>query len=32
VPSSTLDANIEAFELGKQEAKKFLQKLKEGGS
>ena len=29
VPSSTLDANMEAFELGKQEAKKFLQKLKE---
>ena len=32
VPSSTLDTNIEAFELGKQEAKKFLQKLKEEGN
>ncbi|GAH20311.1 unnamed protein product, partial [marine sediment metagenome] len=32
VPSSTLDTNLEAFELGKQEAKRFLQKLKEEGS
>jgi len=30
VPSSTLQANIEAFEYGKQEAKEFLNKLKGG--
>ncbi|MFW9950109.1 MAG: 2-oxoacid:acceptor oxidoreductase family protein [Candidatus Thorarchaeota archaeon] len=29
VPSSTLEKNLEAFEFGKQEAKEFLQKLKE---
>ena len=29
VPNSTLDKNFEAFELGKQEAVKFLNKLKE---
>lgn len=29
VPSSTLDANIEAFELGKQEAQEYLKQLKE---
>jgi len=30
VPSSTLDVNIEAFELGKQEAQEYLKQLKEG--
>ena len=30
VPNSTLDKNLEAFELGKQEAKEFLRKLREG--
>jgi 2-oxoglutarate ferredoxin oxidoreductase subunit gamma len=29
VPSSTLDANVEAFELGKQEAQEYLKQLKE---
>lgn len=29
VPSTSLDKNIEAFELGKQEAKNFLKQLKE---
>ena len=29
VPSSTLDKNLEAFELGKMEAQEFLKKLKE---
>jgi 2-oxoglutarate ferredoxin oxidoreductase subunit gamma len=29
VPSSSLDKNLEAFELGKQEAKEFLKQLKE---
>jgi 2-oxoglutarate ferredoxin oxidoreductase subunit gamma len=29
VPSSTLDANIEAFELGKQEAQEYLKQIKE---
>jgi Pyruvate/2-oxoacid:ferredoxin oxidoreductase gamma subunit len=28
VPSSTIDKNLEAFELGKQEAKEFLKSLK----
>lgn len=30
VPSSTLDKNMEAFELGKKEAQDFITKLKEG--
>ena len=30
IPASTLDTNLEAFELGKQEAQEFLQKLQEG--
>ncbi len=30
VPSSTLDKNLEAFELGKKEAQEFLKQLKEG--
>ncbi|MCK4687397.1 MAG: 2-oxoacid:acceptor oxidoreductase family protein [Candidatus Lokiarchaeota archaeon] len=30
VPSSTLDKNLEAFELGKKEAQDFLKQLKEG--
>ena len=30
VPPNTLDTNLEAFELGKQEAKEFLKKLEEG--
>jgi len=30
VPSSTLDVNIEAFELGKREAQEYLKQLKEG--
>ncbi len=30
VPSSTLENNLEAYELGKQEAKEFLNQLKEG--
>ena len=30
VPPSTLDKNLEAFELGKQEALEFLKKLEEG--
>jgi Pyruvate/2-oxoacid:ferredoxin oxidoreductase gamma subunit len=29
VPSATINQNLEAFELGKQEAEKFLSKLKE---
>jgi 2-oxoglutarate ferredoxin oxidoreductase subunit gamma len=29
VPSTTINQNLEAFELGKQEAEKFLKKLKE---
>jgi hypothetical protein len=29
VPSSTLDKNMEAFELGKKEAQDFIKKLKE---
>jgi 2-oxoglutarate ferredoxin oxidoreductase subunit gamma len=29
VPSSTLDRNLEAFEIGKQEALEFMKKLKE---
>ncbi|MGV9171306.1 MAG: 2-oxoacid:acceptor oxidoreductase family protein [Promethearchaeia archaeon] len=29
VPESTIDANMEAFELGKREAKEFLKKLEE---
>ncbi len=29
VPAATLDKNLEAFELGKQEAKEFLKQLKE---
>ncbi|MFX0012130.1 MAG: 2-oxoacid:acceptor oxidoreductase family protein, partial [Candidatus Hermodarchaeota archaeon] len=29
VPSSSLDKNLEAFELGKQEAKEYLKQLKE---
>jgi 2-oxoglutarate ferredoxin oxidoreductase subunit gamma len=32
VPSSSLDKNLEAFELGKQEAKEFLKQLKEVNS
>jgi len=32
VPSSTLDKNLESFELGKQEAIEFLKRLKEGNS
>lgn len=31
VPSATLDKNLAAFELGKQEAQEFLNNLKEGG-
>jgi len=31
VPASTLKTNIEAFELGKQEAREFLKKLQEEG-
>ena len=31
VPSATLSKNLEAFEVGKQEAKEFLNKLKEEG-
>jgi 2-oxoglutarate ferredoxin oxidoreductase subunit gamma len=31
VPSSTLNKNMEAFELGKKEAQDFIKKLKEGG-
>ena len=30
VPNSTLDKNLEAFELGKQEAMNFLNQIKEG--
>jgi Pyruvate/2-oxoacid:ferredoxin oxidoreductase gamma subunit len=30
VPSTTINQNLEAFELGKQEAEKFLKQLKEG--
>ena len=30
VPPSTLEQNLEAFELGKQEAVDFLKQLKEG--
>lgn len=30
VPEATLDTNLEAFELGKQEAQEFLKKLEEG--
>jgi len=30
VPSSTINKNLEAFELGKMEAQEFLKKLKEG--
>ncbi len=32
VPSSTIDTNLEAFELGKQEAKEFLTQLENEGS